>query len=171
MLDDLTQQEIAYLLAALPTLPRSEQEQLLLDLEALEKKRKIKAAKEDFLAFCHYVYPGFKEGPHHRHMKPLLHELRDGTKPRLTVSMPPRFGKSETIAYLFVSWYLGHNPHHQIMMVTHTADLSADFGRKVRNMLDSDIYHEIFPDTCVAKDKSAASNWSTTLGEIGRAHV
>lgn len=164
MLDDLTPQEIAYLLAALPTLPRSEQEQLLLDLEALEKKRKIKAAKEDFLAYCHYVYPGFKEGPHHRHMKPLLHELRDGTKPRLTVSMPPRFGKSETIAYLFVSWYLGHNPHHQIMMVTHTADLSADFGRKVRNMLDSDIYHEIFPDTCVAKDKSAASNWSTTLG-------
>lgn len=164
MLDDLTQQEIAYLLAALPTLPRSEQEQLLLDLEALEKKRKIKAAKEDFLAYCHYVYPGFKEGPHHRHMTPLLHELRDGTKPRLTVSMPPRFGKSETIAYLFVSWYLGHNPHHQIMMVTHTADLSADFGRKVRNMLDSDIYHEIFPDTCVAKDKSAASNWSTTLG-------
>lgn len=164
MLDDLTPQEIAYLLAALPTLPRSEQEQLLLDLEALEKKRKIKAAKEDFLAFCHYVYPGFKEGPHHRHMTPLLHELRDGTKPRLTVSMPPRFGKSETIAYLFVSWYLGHNPHHQIMMVTHTADLSADFGRKVRNMLDSDIYHEIFPDTCVAKDKSAASNWSTTLG-------
>ena len=164
MLDDLTPQEIAYLLAALPTLPRSEQEQLLLDLEALEKKRKIKAAKEDFLAFCHFVYPGFKEGPHHRHMTPLLHELRDGTKPRLTVSMPPRFGKSETIAYLFVSWYLGHNPHHQIMMVTHTADLSADFGRKVRNMLDSDIYHEIFPDTCVAKDKSAASNWSTTLG-------
>jgi predicted phage terminase large subunit-like protein len=78
--------------------------------------------------------------------------------------MPPRFGKSETIAYLFVSWYLGHHPAHQIMMVTHTADLSADFGRKVRNMLDSDIYHEIFPDTAVARDKSAASNWSTTLG-------
>lgn len=164
MLNDLTPEDIALLMAALPTLPRSEQEQLLLDLEAYEKKQRIKAAKDDFMAFCHYVYPGFKEGPHHRHMKPLLHALRDGTKPRLTVSMPPRFGKSETIAYLFVSWHLGHFPNHQIMMVTHTADLSADFGRKVRNMLDSDIYHEIFPDTCVAKDKSAASNWSTTLG-------
>ena len=161
---DLSVEEIELLLAALPTLPRAEQEQLLLDLEELERKKKITAARTDFMAFCHYVYPGFKEGPHHRHMKPLLHELRDGTKPRLTVSMPPRFGKSETIAYLFVSWYLGHFPAHQIMMVTHTADLSADFGRKVRNMLDSDIYHEIFPDTVVARDKSAASNWSTTLG-------
>jgi predicted phage terminase large subunit-like protein len=164
MIERLSPKEIEQLLAALPTLPRSEQEQLLLDLEELERKQKIADAKTDFMAFCHYVYPGFKEGPHHRHMKPLLHELRDGTRPRLTVSMPPRFGKSETIAYLFVSWYLGHNPAHQIMMVTHTADLSADFGRKVRNMLDSDIYHEIFPDTVVARDKSAASNWSTTLG-------
>ena len=161
---EFSPEEIAQLLSALPTLPRAEAEQLLLDLEALERKRKIAAAKTSFLAFCHYVYPNFKEGPHHRHMAPLLEEMEAGTKPRLTVSMPPRFGKSETIAYLFVSWYLGHNPGHQIMMVTHTADLSADFGRKVRNMLDSDIYHEIFPDTCVAKDKSAASNWSTTLG-------
>lgn len=160
----LNEEEISLLLAALPGMARAEQEQLLLDLEELDRKRAIARAKTDFMAFCHYVYPGFKEGPHHRHMRPLLHELRDGTKPRLTVSMPPRFGKSETIAYLFVSWYLGHNPHHQIMMVTHTADLSADFGRKVRNMLDSDIYHEIFPDTVVARDKSAASNWSTTKG-------
>ena len=160
----LNEEEIRLLLAALPTLPRAEQEQLLLDLEELEKKRQIARARTDFMAFCHYVYPGFKEGPHHRHMCPLLHELKDGTKPRLTVSMPPRFGKSETIAYLFVSWYLGHNPHHQIMMVTHTADLSADFGRKVRNMLDSDIYHAVFPETVVARDKSAASNWSTTAG-------
>jgi predicted phage terminase large subunit-like protein len=160
----LNEEEISLLLAALPGMARAEQEQLLLDLEELDRKRAIARAKTDFMAFCHYVYPGFKEGPHHRHMRPLLHELRDGTKPRLTVSMPPRFGKSETIAYLFVSWYLGHNPHHQIMMVTHTADLSADFGRKVRNMLDADIYHEIFPDTVVARDKSAASNWSTTKG-------
>jgi predicted phage terminase large subunit-like protein len=164
VIDGLRPEEVAALIAALPTLSRAEQEQLLADIEALEHKTRVSNARDDFLAFCHYVYPNFKEGPHHRHMSPLLHQLRDGTKPRLTVSMPPRFGKSETIAYLFVSWYLGHFPHHQIMMVTHTADLSADFGRKVRNMLDSDIYHEIFPDTVGARDKSAASNWSTTKG-------
>lgn len=161
---DLSPEEITLLMAALPSMLRAEQEQLLADLEELDHKRRVARAKVDFLAFCHFVYPGFKEGPHHRHMTPLLHELKDGTKPRITVSMPPRFGKSETIAYLFVAWYLGHNPNHQIMMVTHTADLSADFGRKVRNLLDSDIYHEVFPDTVVARDKSAASNWSTTLG-------
>jgi predicted phage terminase large subunit-like protein len=145
-------------------MPRSEQEALLADLELFEHKRSIEHAKLDFLKFCHKVYPNFKEGPHHRHLKPLLHNVKDGTELRITCSMAPRFGKSATIAYLFVAWYLGHNPSHQIMMVTHTADLSADFGRQVRNLLDSDVYHEIFPDTVVSRDKSAASNWSTTAG-------
>ena len=164
MLHDLTEEEIRLLLQALPGMPRSEQEALLADLEQLEHKRAKTAAKDDFLKFCHFVYPGFKEGPHHRHLKPLLHGVKDGTELRITCSMAPRFGKSETIAYLFVAWYLGHHPNHQIMMVTHTADLSADFGRKVRNLLDSDKYHEVFPDTVVARDKSAASNWSTSAG-------
>lgn len=71
---------------------------------------------------------------------------------------------SETIAYMFVAWYLGHHPNHHIMMVTHTAALSADFGRKIRNLLDDPRYTEIFPQTAVSKDKSAADNWATTMG-------
>lgn len=161
---DLTVGAVANLLTNLHKLSPREQEELLADIEKFEELKAIEHAKLDFLAFCHRVYPNFKEGPHHRHMKPLLHDLNQDKQPRITISMPPRFGKSETCAYLFVAWYLGHHPTHQIMMVTHTADLSADFGRKVRNLLDSDIYHAIFPDTVVARDKSAASNWSTTAG-------
>lgn len=161
---ELTERDINLLLAALPGMAMKEQAALLEDLEKWQELRMVAQARVDFLAFCHRVYPGFKEGPHHRHLKPLLHNMRDGTELRLTVSMPPRFGKSETIAFLFVAWYLGHFPQHQIMMITHTADLSADFGRKVRNLIDSAVYRELFPDTLVAKDKSAASNWSTTAG-------
>jgi len=164
VLDDLSPESVAALLANLPAMPVSEKEQLLADLEALEEKRGILNAKTDFLAFCIRVYPGFKVGPHHRHLRPLLHKVNDGTELRLTVSMPPRFGKSETISYLFVSWYLGHHPDHQIMMVTHTAGLSEAFGRKVRNMIDSPIYRQIFPDTGVSRDKSASGDWTTTKG-------
>jgi predicted phage terminase large subunit-like protein len=161
---ELTDQAIDTLLANLPAMSAAEQEALLAELEQLETLQRRERAVYNFLEFCRYVYPGFKEGPHHRHLAPLLHEVRTGEKPRLTVSMAPRFGKSETIAYLFVAWYLGHNPDHHIMMVTHTFDLSADFGRKVRNLLDSDVYHELFPKTVVARDKSSAFNWATTLG-------
>ena len=160
----LSPSEIQALMAALPTMPPAEQEILLRDLDALAERKAIQAARDDFLAFCHRVYPGFKEGPHHRFMQPILHKVLEGTEIRVTVSMPPRFGKSETIAYLFVAWYLGHNPSHHIIMVTHTADLSSTFGRKVRDLIDSPPYQIIFPDTVVAKDKSAAGNWLTTAG-------
>ncbi len=161
---ELTEADITLLLAALPSMSTKDKGALLEDIERWQELRTHARAKVDFLAFCAYVYPGFKEGPHHRHLKPLLHGVKDGTELRLTCSMAPRFGKSETIAYLFVAWYLGHHPTHHIMMVTHTADLSADFGRKVRNLIDSAIYRTLFPDTIVSRDKSAASNWSTTVG-------
>ena len=142
----------------------ADKEALLADLDALEHSRALDRYRGNFLAFCHHVYPEFKEGPHHRNMAKHLAEVIFGDRNRLTVSMPPRFGKSITIAYLFVAWYLGHNPSHHIMMVTHTADLSADFGRQVRNLLSSPIYREIFPATVVSADKSAANNWATTAG-------
>ncbi len=160
----LSPEEIQALLAALPGMPLAEQEVLLRDLDALAERKGLQGAKDDFLAFCNRIYPGFKEGPHHRFMCPILHKVLSGEQLRVTVSMPPRFGKSETIAYLFVAWYLGHNPAHHIIMVTHTADLSSTFGRKVRDLIDSPPYQAIFPDTVVAKDKSAAGNWLTTAG-------
>ena len=161
----LTQEEYDAALAALPTLPLKEQELLLADLEKLADKRAVQAARDDFLAFCHRVYTGkFKEGAHHRFLSPLLHKVLLGEETRVTVSMPPRFGKSETIAFVFVAWFLGHKPTAQIIMVTHTADLSSTFGRKVRDLIDSPVYSEIFPDTVVARDKAAAGNWLTTVG-------
>jgi len=159
-----TPAELDALLEALPHMPRGEQEALLADLDALEHQNTLQAARDNFLAFCHRVYPNFKEGPHHRHLAPILHEVDTGHQLRLTVSMAPRFGKSITIAFLFVAWYLGHHPDHHVMMVTHTADLSADYGRLVRNLIDSPVYRELFAVTVVSRDKSAASNWSTTMG-------
>ena len=160
----LSPDDINALLDTLPTLPPEEQAALLADLEALEQQTSAQRCRDDFLAFCHKVYPGFKEGPHHRFMKPILHRVQEGTELRVTVSMPPRFGKSETIAYLYVAWYLGHNSSHHIIMVTHTADLSATFGRKVRDLIDSPLYQEVFPETLISKDKAAAGNWLTTRG-------
>lgn len=171
MSNHLSADQIQALIQNVPDLPLAEKVALLEQLEAAEAAGARQAARDDFLVFCHRVYPNFKEGAHHRHMKPMLHDMaRDDwgdEKPpthakRMTVSMPPRFGKSETIAYLYVAWYLGHNPTHQIIMGTHTEDLSSSFGRKVRDLIDTAEYGKIFPETQVSKDKSAAGNWTTT---------
>ena len=164
MLESLSDRDVAELIAKLPELPLAEKLALLDEIEGLENKKLLQNCRDDFLAFCRYIYPDWKEGPHHRYLNPILKKTLNGDEPRVTVSMPPRFGKSETIAYLFVAWYLGHNPTHHIMMATHTATLSASFGRKIRNLIDTDKYKAVFPQTEVSKDKSAADFWSTTVG-------
>lgn len=169
----LSPEQIRLLIARVPEMPLAEKVALLEQIEASEVAQARQAARDDFLVFCHRVYPGFKEGAHHRHLKPLLHDMvrddwdHDRNKApvwakRMTISMAPRMGKSETIAFLYVAWYLGHNPSHQIIMGTHTEELSAGFGRKVRDLIDTAEYQAIFPDTAVSKDKSAAGNWTTT---------
>lgn len=170
-LEHLTPAQIQLLIARIPELPLQEKVDLLERLEAYDLKNARRRAREDFLVFCHRVYPGFKEGPHHRHLRPLLHDMAcadwEGATPpphalRLTVSMPPRFGKSESIAFLYVAWYLGRNPSHQVMMITHTEELSAGFGRKVRDLIDTPEYQAIFEGSVqVSKDKSASGNWTT----------
>ena len=170
-LKNLTPAQIQLLIARIPELPLQEKVQLLEQLEAYDLKNARRRAREDFLVFCHRMYPGFKEGPHHRHLRPLLHDMAradwEGETPpphalRLTVSMPPRFSKSESIAFLYVAWYMGRNPSHQVMMITHTEELSAGFGRKVRDLIDTPEYQAIFEDAVqVSKDKSASGNWTT----------
>lgn len=176
MLEGLTPEQVEQALANISKLSLQEKIALMQELDALEERRRIQGCRDDFLKFCHEVYPSFKEGPHHRHLKPLLHDMavddprhwHGSEMPphalRLTVSMAPRFGKSIMIAFLYVAWYLGHNPTHHIMMVTHTASLSEGFGRQIRDLIDTPVYQRIFPDTKVSKDKSAAGDWTTTLG-------
>lgn len=155
MLPSLSDEDIAALD------PRAKAELLSL-LEEQERRLMVEKYRTDFLAFCKKVYPGFKVGPHHVYLAKLLKQIIEGKTKRLTVSLPPRFGKSETISYLFAAFYLGHFPRHKVMMVTHTATLSESFGRRVRNLINSAEYQEIFPDTKVAEDQKAAGNWRTS---------
>jgi hypothetical protein len=71
----------------------------------------------------------------------------EGKKKRVIVNIAPRMGKSEFASYLFPAWFLGQYPDKKIIMATHTAGLSEDFGRRVRNLLDAEEYREIFPNT------------------------
>ena len=57
--------------------------------------------------------------------------------------MPPRHTKSEFASYLFPAWFLGSTPI-KIIQTAHTAELSVGFGRKVRNLIQSEDYQKIF---------------------------
>jgi len=80
---------------------------------------------------------------------------------RLIINMPPRHTKSEFASYLLPAWFLGNAPHKKVIQCSHTAELAVGFGRKVRNLVDTDAYKAIFPDLVLASDSKAAGRWNT----------
>ena len=161
---NLTKQEIDALQKILPTLSPTEKAELLADLEERAARAAKKAAQTNMLGFATEVYPGFKIGPHHRKLAKVFEDVILGKKKRVIINIAPRMGKSEFSSYLFPAYFLGQFPEKKIIMGTHTAGLSEDFGRRVRNLIESEEYREIFPKTQVADDQKAAGKWSTSAG-------
>jgi len=165
-LNDLTLSptEIAAIQQALPTLSLKEKMELFDMLEEREKRYGVAAARQDMISFAKRVYPGFKVGPHHRKLAKIFTDVIEGRKNRVIINIAPRMGKSEFSSYLFPAFFLGNYPNKKIIMGTHTASLSEDFGRKVRNLIASEDYRELFPRTVVADDQKAAGKWGTGAG-------
>jgi len=160
----LTPLEAKLIQQSLPHMSKAEKLELFTDLELREKRASLLAAQGNILGFAKAVYPGFKVGPHHRKLAKIFEDVISGNKKRVIINIAPRHGKSEFSSYLFPAYFLGKFPEKKIIMGTHTAGLSEDFGRRVRNLIESEEYNEIFPQTQIAEDQKAAGKWSTAAG-------
>jgi hypothetical protein len=160
----LTPEEATALYAKLPMMSPREKLETLDMLDKSESFKTVRSARTNMIEFAKYVYPGFKVGPHHRKLAKIFQDVIDGKKKRVIINIAPRMGKSEFSSFLFPGYFLGNYPEKKIIMGTHTAGLSEDFGRRVRNLLEDDQYHELFPKTGVADDQKAAGKWSTSAG-------
>ena len=109
------------------------------------------------------MWPDFVEGSHHRHIADKFNKLATGEIKRLIVNMPPRHTKSEFASYLLPSWMVGREPKLKIIQTTHNAELAVRFGRKAKNLIDSDDYQKIFKTT-LQEDSKAAGRWETAQG-------
>ena len=133
-------------------------------LQVMHAEKKIQnKAKNDFLSFVKCVWPEFVEGPHHRHIAEKFNKLASGEITRLIVNMPPRHTKSEFASYLLPAWMVGRDPKLKIIQATHTGELAVRFGRKAKNLIDSEDYGKIFK-TRLQEDSKAAGRWETAQG-------
>ena len=164
MIDVLSPQEAMAAQRAMAHMTKFEKLAFLENLEQKENRAQLKKAKTDPIEFAKRIYPGFKVGPHHRKLAKIFQDVVDGHKKRVIINIAPRMGKSEFSSYLFPAYFLGNYPEKKIIMGTHTAGLSEDFGRRVRNLIESEEYNELFPETVVADDQKAAGKWSTGAG-------
>ena len=134
---------------------------LILRNALVEKQEK---AQGDFLSFVKHVWPDFVQGYHHKIYAEKLNRVASGELKRLIVNMPPRHTKSEFASHLFPAFFMGRHPKAKLIQTTHTGELSIRFGRKTKNLLESEEYAKIFPDVRLAADSKAAGRWESNHG-------
>jgi predicted phage terminase large subunit-like protein len=122
----------------------------------------LEGCRDRLGAFCSYIYPDFQMPDHIKLLISKLRAVERGEIKRLMVMMPPRHGKSQLISRLFPTWYIGRNPGKSVIFTTYSQEFADDFGRTVRNTINSEEYQGVFPECQLAMDSSSVKKFATT---------
>ena len=152
------------ILSQVKNLSGDQQQELLALLEELEQAKARENCQKDFLNFVGEMWSAFIHGHHHEIMANAFERVAKGDLKRLIINMPPRHTKSEFASYLLPAWFLGKYPDKKIIQTAHTAELAVGFGRKVRNLVNSDDFKQVFPNVSLQSDSKAAGRWNTNQG-------
>ena len=99
---------------------------------------------------------GYVYAKHLELLNNALMDVADGKIKRLMVTMPPRHGKSELCSKYFPAWYLGIHPECRIILSSYEAGFAAEWGSKVRNLIDE--YGHLFEVPIRIDPSSSAKN-------------
>lgn len=126
-----------------------------------EEMRSILAAgaKEHFWLFCNYMdFDFFQKRKFLKKSAMAIQALFDGEISRLSISMPPRAGKSY-LTSLAAAYWIGRRPECSVMRNSCTATLYQKLSYDVRGIVKSDKFKAIF-ETRLSEDKSAVTGWN-----------
>ena len=122
-------------------------------------------SRRNFWQFCLYYEREFFEGrPFLKEVANAFQRIEEGTIKSLSVSMPPRAGKSY-LTSLFCAWILGRNPSESVMRNTCTATLYLKFSYDVRAIVSSDRFKEVF-NIRLSDDKKNLQGWNTSKARM-----
>jgi len=119
-------------------------------------------ARRHFWSFCIFWDRDFFE------RRPFLYQIAeqfqriaDGEIKSLSVSMPPRAGKSY-ITTLFCVWLIGRNPEGSVMRNSTTATLFNKFSYDARAFIRDPRFNLIFPNVKLSDDKQGIGGWNVS---------
>lgn len=121
-------------------------------------------AQESLYSYTKLTYPQYAPNWHHKLIIEFLQKVECGDIDRLMILIPPRYGKSELSSIRFPAWFIGRNPSKKMILASYGDQFSSNFSKHARNLCQSGIHREIFPDCKVMRDSSSASVWETDKG-------
>ena len=134
--------------------------------ESLIFAMRCEIARRNFWDFClYYDKQLFEARPFLKEVAEAFQDVAEGSIKSLSVSMPPRAGKSY-VTSLFCAWTLGNNPTESVMRNTCTATLYAKFSYDVRAVVMSKEFQDVFPEVKMSPDKANLQGWNTNKSKM-----
>ena len=143
----------------------------------LLRRRKAIMARDDLVAFAEYMMPVpdtpddvsvslYRAAKHHRVLGAALEQVEKGVFKRLQVTMPPRHGKTKLTSHMFPAWFVGKHPEKSIIVATYGEKFAWDHGRAVRDLIESPLYAQIFPEARLKPGSASMDRLETEQGGI-----
>jgi predicted phage terminase large subunit-like protein len=130
------------------------------------RQQRIKEARNDFTAYKRYVWRRYKHAAHlemiDRKVSEVVRYVETGGAEgigRLMIWVPPRHGKSQTVARLLPPWFMGRNPDMRVIQASYGASLSEKHSRFVRDLMKSAPHLDVFPGVSPSRDSGARDAW------------
>jgi len=125
----------------------------------------VKAMSENYkltpATLAHRLNPNWVPAPHLMYISARISAAIAKGNARLIISVPPRHGKSELITKYTSVWCLEHFPFWNTILATYGAELSNDFGREVRDIING---NEDLLNVRIRSDARRVARWKTPEG-------
>jgi predicted phage terminase large subunit-like protein len=97
----------------------------------------------------------------------ILRDFAEGKIKKLMVFKPPQHGKSEGSTRRLPAFLLGRNPDKKVAIISYSAPKARKFNREIQRIIDTEEYHEIFPETMLnaSQVSTIAGSWLRNADE------
>jgi predicted phage terminase large subunit-like protein len=133
--------------------------------EVAQHLLRLQAASQSFQGFMDLHFPEREYPPFQRELIETLDRFEKNhiEEQNLLITMPPRFGKSETGSIMFPSYFMARDPSRYVMSSSYNNQLAIDFGRQIRQIVEDSLTSQAFPDFKLSTDSRAADVWRTEV--------
>lgn len=134
----------------------------------IKLREKQNQTKNNFPTFLRSVFRTVSPGAEYHHnwhidaISEHLMAAQRGEIRRLLINMPPRSLKSISVAVAWPAWLLGQDPSVQIMCGAYSQGLSYKHSVDTRNVIQSEWYRKVFPETILSHDQNEKGKFTTT---------
>lgn len=140
-------------------------------LRAAWRQAAAQLARSEMLMFMRFMMPGgdddltvYQTTPQGRLFCEIIQDVAKGKRSRMAVSIPPQHGKTIHLSTFGPAWIWGREPTARIVVATYNEDRAAELGDDFLAVVNSPLFHMVFPNFQLSKSSKSKTAMRTTAG-------